>query len=377
MDYNCTQNLFDQGYFKIDSEELSKEMNLALKNDNIIFLFSLFITYNNYNYYKFYIYNSSYINPDKCDKCKSLSYDITNKYIKNINNKLGPWIANLVESEKIDIFSEDVEEFHDVCKNLTIESIDIPISQRYLFFYLHENSKQIACSGINCKIKEINTDESTSVCTCKYYPDEFPEQELNNDDNMQKGEESSIIFESFGSLKCIKNGFNSNNILANGGFIINAVAIVSQIGIYVSYCLWSKALTLEKGLNPPKVIKNQIIIMTEWQKNENKIKKQITTDSDDNNNLIQPRDEDEDLMEEFMAFHNKVIDTSGYSIDTYFGNKGDDSKSKIVNHLSVNAGRRILVLIPNNRARINEKRVDLFSDSDIICYFKDIGLYLV
>ena len=362
----CTKDLLNQGFYKIESTQLRNTMLKEAKFDNI-YLFSIFINYNYYNYYRFQDLDSLYINPDeKCPSCKSLTFDITNKYIRNINNLLGSSTGSVVDSEHIDFFSEDSDIFTDPCTNLTIDSIDIPLKERLQLFYLHDYVTPIACGGVNCEIKETNIEQSTSLCTCKFdikFEDIFnpPLPEFKNyvDENQDSKESST-----FGTIKCIKNGFNGKNVLANGGFIIAAIALVAAFVLYLIYCICSKVINLPKGSNPPTKIKNRILLINDWQKNE-KDYHQVNI-NDNSNNLIQSRDEDEgDLFEEDLTFSNRY-DNSSYSIDSNYTDKKNEVKNKSNKFLSEKAGRRILVLIPNvsRRRRNDERRSNHFSDTE-------------
>jgi hypothetical protein len=364
----CTEDLLNQGYYKIDSTELYKTMKRESHIKDNIYLFSLFISYNYHNYYRFQNLYGLFMDPEEvCPSCLDMTYEITNNYIRNIKDLLGPSTGSLVESEHINIFSEESTIFNDVCNNLTLERIDVPLTERLKFFYLYNYSTPIACSGINCKIKEINVEESTSVCICDYgikFEDIFkPLPEFKNyDDNNQNNKKISVgAFDTFGTVKCLKSGFNKKNILANGGFIIALIAMVLSFVLYLSYCICSKVINLEKGSNPPSKIKNRILIFNDWLNPENR---QPVSASDNSNNLIQSRDEDDcDLFEEDLTFSNK-FDSSSYSIDVNY----KTSNSKTNKQLSEKAGRRILVLIPNvkRRNRNDERRSGTFSDTEFI-----------
>ena len=65
----CIEHLINLGYFKIDSEELYKQVVKEPKLETNEFLFSLFIVYNNQNHFRFHNIYSLYLEPDKT--CKS------------------------------------------------------------------------------------------------------------------------------------------------------------------------------------------------------------------------------------------------------------------------------------------------------------------
>ena len=139
-----------------------------------------------------------------------------------------------------------------------------------------------------------------------------PKIEFKNyqDENMNK---KGSISESFQVIKCAKNGFNKKNITTNAGFYITIIAIVLVIGSFISYCIWSKVINLKKLGNPP--LKNKIIIISDWETNKKSIDENNKNNENDNE-LIQSRDEDDgNIVEEDLTFTNKY-DSSSFSIDT-------------------------------------------------------------
>jgi hypothetical protein len=272
----CTQGLLEEGYYKIDSTELT---NLFTKVESIRaneFLIHFFIKYNNHNYFRIHSIYTNYINPEKHPSSLEIPYILTIKYNSSISSILGPILSSVVVLEKIDIFRNDSEIYKNLCQNLTLESIDIPLDERLHYLYLNDYSTQIACSGDNCKLDEVNAEEATSTCRC--YLNKFDDlfKEINFKNYEDQGVSSSFS-ESFGIIKCAKNGFNSHNIKANGGFYISLIAIIGEGVLYLCYFLCSsKTINLA---NPPSKIKNRLKIRTDWEnandKNKNKKKKPV------------------------------------------------------------------------------------------------------
>jgi hypothetical protein len=367
----CTEDLLNQGYYKIDSNELSKEMYDKAGIESNELLFSIFVSYNYQNHYRFYNIYTQYINETViCPECLNIPYTITNKYTTIIDNVLGPLISNYLNNEKVDIFSKDSDIFTDSCKNVTLEGVDIPFYERMYYLFLNDYSTQIACTGKDCEIEEINTEESISVCKCKIgnkFQDILePIIEFQNyeDENMNK---SSSISDSLKIIKCAKNGFNKKNILTNAGFYITIVAIVLVIGCFISYCICSKVINLKKLSNPPIKVKNRILISSDWNTNENNADNNNKENFD--NDLIQSRDEDDgNVLEEDLTFTND-FDKSSFSIDTEigFGKKKDDTnkgnKDGIKGSLK-RRNRKILVLLANKRVIKNSAK-NINTDSEI------------
>jgi len=154
------------------------------------------------------------------DISSKIDYTITNKYIRSINEALGPLVASLVESEKIDIFGRDSDVYNNYCQNITILGIDIPLKRRLLSLYPHSFSEQLACLGEDCIIDEFNFDESTCSCKCKM-GNKF-EDILETKFTHYEGpfEEYNNFIDSIGIIKCTKNGFSPKNMMANLGFFL-------------------------------------------------------------------------------------------------------------------------------------------------------------
>ena len=355
----CTEDLLNQGYFKIDSNELYNKITSKLGIESNELLFSIFVTYNFQNYLTFFDMYTRYINLTKrCEECLPIPYTITNKYRNTISLVLGPAFANLVELEKLDIFSDNSEIFTDFCHNVTLKRVDIPYSERLKLLYLHDYSSQIACTGIDCKILEINVEESISICQCRigntFEEIKSPIIEFKNYQDANSDDKISIT-DTFGIIKCMKSGFNSKNIFANGGFFMTAIAIVAEVVFYIWYCIYFKVINLGKSKvsNPPK-IKNRLFLINEWQ--QNKANKIVIEQGDDEQKLIQSRDEEEDgnLLEEDLTFSNN-LNNSSFSIDTelaIFNSNNLKKKNKD------KKGRKVLVLLPEKRNKKKHKLDD-------------------
>ena len=351
----CTEGLLEQGYFKIDSTELNKVMSKAAGIRANEFLIHFFIKYNNHNYYRIHNIYSYYLNPenDKYKSTRETPFILTNKYNSSISSILGSILSSVVVSEKIDIFSKDSDIYTNLCQNITLESIDIPLDERLHYLYLHDYSTQIACSGDNCELVEINTEEATSTCKCylNKFEDLFKEIEFINYENQGV---SSSFSESFGIIKCAKNGFNSNNIKANGGFYISLISIVGEGVLYLFYFLCSsKTINIS---NPPSKLKNRIKIRTDWENKNDKNKKKKIVDE-----IIcdfQDRDEREkDLYEEEKDY---TCGTDSFFNDVnmqIFGKPTDkiDSEKK--------KAKKFLVLLPGKHGEEGEESI---SDESIL-----------
>jgi len=368
----CTEDLLNQGYFKIDSSQLYEEVRNISKIETNEYLFSIFVTYNFQNYFTFFdVYTRHIEIIDNCTNCLDIHYTITNRYKNKISLVLGSAFANLVESEKLNIFSENSDIFSDFCQNVTIKRIDIPYSERMKLLYLKDYLTQIACTSNNCNLTEINTDESTSICQCpvgnKFEEIKSPILEFKNYQDSNSEDKISII-DTFGIIKCMKIGFNSKNIFANGGFFMTGIAIVAEVVFYIWYGICCKVINYgkQKVSNPPPKVKNRLFLINEWQQNNaNKI---IIEQGDDEQKLIQSRDEEEDgnVLEEDVTFSAK-LNNSSFSIDTelaIFNNNDLKKKNKD------KKGRKVLVLLPEkrnkNKHKIDDEKLKNMSENDYL-----------
>jgi len=368
----CTEDLLNQGYFKIESSQLYEEVRNISKIETNEYLFSIFVTYNFQNYFTFFdVYTRHIEIINNCTDCLDIHYIITNRYKNKISLVLGSAFANLVESEKLNIFSENSDIFTDFCHNVTIKRIDIPYSERMKLLYLKDYLTQIACTSFKCNLTEINTDESTSICQCPvdntFEEIKSPILEFKNYQDANSEDKISII-DTFGIIKCMKIGFNSKNIFANGGFFMTGIAIVVEVVFYIWYGICCKVINYgkQKVSNPPPKVKNRLFLINEWQQNNaNKI---IIEQGDDEQKLIQSRDEEEDgnVLEEDVTFSAK-LNNSSFSIDTelaIFNNNDLKKKNKD------KKGRKVLVLLPEkrnkNKHKIDDEKLKNMSENDYL-----------
>ena len=92
------------------------------------------------NYYRIHSIYTNYINPDKYPASLKTPFILTNKYNSSISSILGPILSSVVVSEKIDIFSKDSDIYTNLCQNITLLLIDIPLDERLHYLYLNDLS---------------------------------------------------------------------------------------------------------------------------------------------------------------------------------------------------------------------------------------------
>jgi len=358
---DCTESLLEQGYYKIDSKDLYEHVadDISLRKERDEFLFHCFIQYNNNNHLRFHNYNSKYARPNgKSEEYENIPFTLTNKYNNTISVALGPILSSAITLDKLDIFSEDSEVFTDLCQNVTLEGVDIPLSERLHYLYMGDSSDIVACGGENCELLEVKKEESISVCRCTLneYDDLFKEVKYEIEKPDQPELKSSPS-DSFGIIKCAKNGFHANNVKSNGGFYICLFIIVGVGVLILCYFLCSKIITTsEKGMNPPSKVKNRLRIISNWDKTEEERKK-MKKFNEEVMNDFQPRDGHEDELTEEEKDYSYIYYDMSNSFDTalfekkFNNNRGRSDKT-----------RKILVLLPGTKKDKNEE--DNFSSSE-------------
>jgi len=355
---DCTEDLLNHGYFKINSNQLYQSIVKDFgANENLTY--AVFITSNLKSHFRYYDDKLKYLEVNDTLTSKNVEYTITNKYIRGINETLGPIVASLVESEKINIFERDSNVYNSYCQNITLLSIDMPLKQRLLFLYPNSFSKNISCLGEDCDIDEYNFDESTCKCICKIgnkLDDIFKKETFKHYEG--EVEEFNNFIDSIGIIKCLGNGFSPNNMKANAGFFLVIIGIVAQIILYIFYALSGEPISsLPKGVsNPPK---KNIILFSDWDK---RIDKRVSSETEV---FIQPRDDaDEQLLEEERTYSNDGNDASNISLDTNV--EGENSKKKKLKY-SEKPDTKVLILFKNRGKKSKtEKDDDFKSDSEIM-----------
>ena len=357
---DCTEDLLNQGYFKIDSNELQESIvNEFNVNRNTIF--SVFVTHNFKSHFRYYNHKLEYLNTtEKSNSARNVEYTITNKYTMKIEEALGPLVASLIESEKINIFEKDSKVFNNYCQNITFLNIDMPLKLRLLLLYLNKYSEKLACLGEDCIVEEFNFDEATCKCKCKIgnkFEDIFEKDKFAHYDG--EIEEFNNFIDSIGIIRCMGNGFSIKNMKANAGFFLVLIGIMAQIVLYIYYSLCSDPIVnfLKVTRNPPK---RAIMLFTDWDR---RMKKKNEAEGEI---FIQPRDDaDEQLLEEERTYSNEGNESS-ISIDT---NVGGDLKKKGKNKLSEKPDRKVLILLKNKggqKSKSPKDYEDVKSDSEII-----------
>jgi hypothetical protein len=370
---DCTEDLLNQKYFQIDSKKLHQIMVKESNTEGMRILFTILINYNKKNHLRFHNLESKFLNPSKkCPSCFDTNYTFINNYYDSLNNALGPVVANVLISEKVDIVEKDSKVFKDFCNNVTFNGIDLPLRKRLKNIYLHKYTDPIFCRAENCTVIENDYEKIAATCNCKYgnaFEDILKGEKF--EFTQYEGEEikANNFADSFGIIKCSINGFKANNIKANVGFFLCIICLVSQICLYIYYSLRSKPIVnIVKNIhNPPK--KAFLIMNTDWVKELKDVK-----NKNENEIYVQPRDDAEDqLLEEEKSYNNEdIFNTSSLSIDTNVGGvniKNVNTADKLAIKEKTDTKKVIILLSKNkNKNKVKGQLItdDVKSDSDII-----------
>ena len=372
----CTEGLFDEGYFKINSSELQNTMIKESHTDGMKVLFSVFINYNYKSHLRYYNINNWYLDPYKlCSTCLDVDYTITKNFYDNLNDTFGKAILSLVYSENLDFLDKDSEIFNDICENVTLYRIDIPLKKRLYYLHMHKYRDKVLCNSDNCTVEEYNYENSTVVCKCRMgnkYEDVINSEKFEYqpyDDKEDGLKQSNEFVESLSTIKCSVNGFKLKNFRSNIGLFICIGFIAIQIGLFVFYCVGSKpVVNVNKSISmssPPK--KTQLKFITDWDRS-------VGSDKigDEDEIFVQPRDDaDDQLLEEERSYADNMIDLSGLSIETNFG--GAIKNISTGNKLDEKADQKRVLILLSNRGKNKSKNLaeDMKSDSDIIPQIQD------
>ena len=359
---NCTDGLLSKGYFKIDTRELNKSLIEEWDSDFNYHLLGIYINYNYRSYLRFYDLEQNLMNPDECKACKEKTYIIENNLQNILNNIFGLKFTEFIYEKNIDIFSEDSDIYTDSCTNLTLKKIDIPIHLRKKILFLHEYFEPLMCKDIDCSFITLNYTNNTSVCQCKMntnYESLFlsPKFEfIPYGSNI----EAKGISEAAKVIKCMKKGISWSYFKNNSAAIISVIVFVFQAICYIAYSCFGKPIanipiTSQSIANPPKGdSRTKIYLFSDWDTNlsSNTIKKDKDYSKEEEEKVIQPRDDSGDqILEEEKSLNNDFF--SDISIDTNAGGLFQDKKTN--KSIKNEKSKKVLILLGNK----SKKKVSL------------------
>ena len=371
---NCTEGLLNEGYFKIDTNEINKTFIEESDLDFLYHLVGIYVNYNFRSHLRFYDIEGGFMDPvDNCKTCLEKSYVMTHNIYIILKDIIGNELTKLALEKDIDIFNEDADIYTDSCTNLTVDDIDIPIHLRKDLLYLHEYFEPLMCRDIDCTFIEYNFTKKTSTCQCKmniHFEDIFQGKKIEfvpYKSNM----EAKGVSEAVKVIKCLNKGIKWGKFKYNTAAIICLIVFILQVIFYVAYGCFGKPIdnipeAPKVVANPPKSDKRtKIYLFSDWNTNFPSKSKDLNISEEEK--VIQPRDDSGDqIMEEEKSLNNDII--SDISIDTNAGGLFQEKKTNR-NLKAVEKNKKVLILLGNKTKKkvslehsINNQ--DIISDSD-------------
>ena len=371
---NCTEGLLNEGYFKIDTNEINKTFIEESDLDFLYHLVGIYVNYNFRSHLRFYDIEGGFMDPvDNCKTCLEKSYVMTHNIYIILKDIIGNELTKLALEKDLDIFNENADIYTDSCTNLTVDDIDIPIHLRKDLLYLHEYFEPLMCRDIDCSFIEYNFTKKTSTCQCKmniHFEDIFQGKKIEfvpYKSNM----EAKGVSEAVKVIKCLNKGIKWGKFKYNTAAIICLIVFILQVIFYLAYGCFGKPIdnipeAPQVVANPPKSDKRtKIYLFSDWNTNFPSKSKDLNISEEEK--VIQPRDDSGDqIMEEEKSLNNDII--SDISIDTNAGGLFQEKKTNR-NLKAVEKNKKVLILLGNKTKKkvslehsINNQ--DIISDSD-------------
>ena len=310
--WQCTELLLKEQYYRINTGEFIEKLKKKLNKSGNSFIFYLL----NANYKSYFeVYDIELKRKidieEECPECVRVEYEIKNNYTAGINHILGTKLSKLAHNYNINVLNSSDIYFHEICKNLELQSIDLPIEQRRDIFFLGTRLKKIACLDDKCTINSILYNESIGICTCKLNLD-FQKLLNNNstistENNLDYELEQSNIFTPVSGINplpiftCSKETFDSKNISSNVGLYIGCIVILIQLICFlyllINYCIRKKIIK-NIASPPPKeylTLKKKAVFTDDNQKETQSKDNDYDEyyDSADSEKKVQDKDEEE------------------------------------------------------------------------------------
>ena len=323
--YQCTEKLLNERYFQVNTKDLEEKINKRFNKHGNSFIY-YFIIYNYQSYFGVYDLdiNQQYDLDKDCPTCIRSEYDINNNYIFESNNLLGQIASKIVSEYNINILNSSDPYFNDVCQNLNLAKIDMPLEKRRQLFYYGNYLNKIACLGDDCDIINISYDSNLAECKCKF---NFNYNKLNIGNNSTQklnqglGSDSDDEFKSipesnpFPIFACQNEAFSSKNIKSNKNLFIGIgfifIQLVAFLVLFINFCLKKNFIKnldnnfKEEIASPP--IKDLLSLKKKFSYKEDQEQKVQDKDINDFNEIdndadkekkVQDRDEEEEEFEE-------------------------------------------------------------------------------
>ena len=292
-DWVCTEELLKNGFFKLNTSKIDNK----IKNlNNFEYFIYIYINYNYNNYFEIYDTKDRkrLIDLENIFNLNENNLKIINNFTEEISDYFSKVIIDKINEYNIDIFDKNFYIFNDLCKNFTIQNIDIPLKERRQILFLGNIQKEIICNDINCDIGSMPMNKFIGECNCKIETfinnliskyeqyKSFINKEYINYINSKTKINSLLI------LKCGKESFKLANLKNNIIFYISIIFISVYILIFLVYYICSKnnSYKIYKNiqLNPPKIQKFDI--SDDFEDNEEEEQNKVNSKENKNENKI-------------------------------------------------------------------------------------------
>ena len=307
-DWLCTDDLLKNGFFKLNTSKINNKIKDL---NNFEYFMYIYINYNYNNYFEIYDTKDrkKIINLENIIDLNENNLIITNNFTEEINNHFSKVILNKINEFNIDIFDKDFYIYSDLCKNFTIQNIDIPLKERRQILFLGNIQKEITCNNINCDIESISMKKFIGECNCKIETlfnnlitkNEQYKSFINKEHIKYINSKSKI--NSLLNLKCGKESFKLANLKNNIIFYISIIFISVYILIFFVYYICSKnnkyKIYKKIKLNPPKIqkfdISDDFEDNEEEEQNKEKNKENIKENKNENQIIVQVENKDKEI----------------------------------------------------------------------------------
>ena len=377
-DWLCTNLLIEYDFFEINTSNIYCKINNSTdtynnKNNNIF----VYINHKYKNYLEIYNIDEK-IQINDSSICPGLlegnNLKIINNLTQEINSELGEVITSKIIENDIAPFNKNNPIFENICKNFTIEEIDIPIKERKQMIFLGNKEKELICNDINCTIESFFLKNLTGVCNCQISNDfnyvllnEYISTNSMTQEEYQNYINSKSSINSFFIFKCGKEAFIINNLKINPGFYMSIAFFVILLILFLFYILNKRKINIVNS-NPPKIQKFEIDDDLEEEEIDNN---KNTEDNAKTQNIQEKNNQNKDNIIKIYTNsiesinnnenlnnydkNDKKMNENAEVLDVFFQKEEDLKNLKKLNHIQPTRNRRSIKNVSKIQKTINTK----------------------
>ena len=245
----------------------------------------------------------------------NIEYEITDP------SKLDLDLISKFKDLGVDVFDIKDEFFNDICRPYSDDdsNSDMILSDRVSDIYQNIS----ICDG-QCEYVSFNLEKMSINCSCEVKQELSIEPEKAN---FASSITSAFLDSNFGIVKCYELVFSLKGKLKNAGFWIFSAFIISQIAIYIKYCL--TGIVPIKNYIEKEMIDNGYIISETGNNKGNKTQKKTANKKNKKKNNFPPKKKRMDMKNKICwlklppSQKNENVETKG---DNDFDKKEHDKK---------------------------------------------------